>query len=102
MNRHIFSFEPHSENLPMSFRRTKIKDGFRLVISYLEGLGIVLDLCSKNKGTDQLRSYCAAYLGLCFHICKKQVLLKAGLLILTIFDEKRDSMTYQVSQSLYH
>ena len=26
---------------------------------------------SENKGADQLRSYCAADLRLCFHICKK-------------------------------
>ena len=25
-------------------------------------------VCSKNKGADQLRGYCAAYLRLCFHI----------------------------------
>ena len=29
--------------------------------------------CSENKGTDQLRSYCAADLRLCFRICKKPV-----------------------------
>ena len=29
-------------------------------------------LCSENKGADQLRSYCAADLRLCFHIFKKQ------------------------------
>ena len=28
--------------------------------------------CSENKGADQLRSYCAADLRLCFRICKKQ------------------------------
>ena len=27
---------------------------------------------SENKGADQLRSYCAADLRLCFHICKKK------------------------------
>ena len=30
-------------------------------------------LCSENKGADQLRSYCAADLRLCFRICKKPV-----------------------------
>ena len=29
--------------------------------------------CSENKGADQLRSYCAADLRLCFRICKKPV-----------------------------
>ena len=27
-------------------------------------------LCNENKGADQLRSYCAADLRLCFRICK--------------------------------
>ena len=30
-------------------------------------------LCNEKKGTDQLCSYCAADLHVCFHICKKQV-----------------------------
>ena len=30
-------------------------------------------LCSENKGADQLGSYHAADLHLCFGICKKQV-----------------------------
>ena len=29
--------------------------------------------CSENKGADQLRSYCAAALRLCFRICKNPV-----------------------------
>ena len=37
----------------------------------VEGL---YDLCSENKGADQLRSYSAADLCLCFRICKKPVL----------------------------
>ena len=43
----------------------------------------------ENKGTDQLCGYHAADSGLCFRICKKQVFLKTGLLILTIFYEKK-------------
>ena len=31
-------------------------------------------LCSENKEADQLLSYCAADLHLCFRICKKLVL----------------------------
>ena len=31
--------------------------------------------CSENKGADQLCSYCAADLRLCFRICKKTVFL---------------------------
>ena len=33
------------------------------------------NLCSDNKGADQLRSHRAADLHLCFHICKIQVFL---------------------------
>ena len=35
-------------------------------------------LCSENKGADQLRSYCAADLRLCFRICKKPVFSQRG------------------------
>ena len=41
----------------------------------LEGLHY---LCIKNKGADQLHSYCTADLGLCFGKCKKQVFSKLG------------------------
>ena len=30
-------------------------------------------LCNENNGADQLHSYCAADLRLCFRICKKSV-----------------------------
>ena len=36
--------------------------------------------CSENKGADQLRSYCAAHLRLCFRICKK----KTGYLMMRL------------------
>ena len=29
--------------------------------------------CSENKGADQLRNYCQAYLRLCFRMCKKSM-----------------------------
>ena len=46
----------------------------RLEISYLGSRGIVIStICSENKGPDQLRSYHAADLCLCFRICKKLV-----------------------------
>ena len=35
-------------------------------------------LCSKNKGADQLRSYCEADLRLCFCICRLLVFLSSG------------------------
>ena len=30
-------------------------------------------LCVENKGADQLQGYPEADLGICFHMCKKQV-----------------------------
>ena len=42
-----------------------------LKLSDSESRGIVL--CSKNKGADQLHSYCGADLHLCFRIWKKHV-----------------------------
>ena len=50
---------------------TAIEDGQRLEISDLGSRGIVL--CSENKGADQLCSYGAADLCLCFHLHKKQI-----------------------------
>ena len=48
---------------------------------YIEALNVgcrkkreFINLCSENKGVDQLRGYHTAYLCLCFHACKKQVL----------------------------
>ena len=43
----------------------------KLETSDLESRGIIL--CHKNKGADQLCSYCAADFCLCFRICKKQI-----------------------------
>ena len=51
---------------------TAAEDGQRLEISDLSSRGIVLSV-KRNKGTDQLRSFCAADLRLCFRVCKKPV-----------------------------
>ena len=48
----------------------KMARGLKFRIYEEEGLYY---LCSENKGADQLRSYCAADLRLCFFICKKPV-----------------------------
>ena len=34
--------------------------------------------CSENKGADQLRTYCAADMPLCFRTCKKPVFSQRG------------------------
>ena len=49
--------------------------GLKFQIWKGEGL---YNLCSENKGADQLHGYCAADLCLCFHLCKKQVLSLGG------------------------
>ena len=51
----------------------KIARDLKFRILKVEGLYY---LCGENKGADQLRSYCAADLGLCFRICKKPVFLQ--------------------------
>ena len=38
-------------------------------------------MCNKNKGADQLYSYCTADLHLCFHICRLLVFWCGGSLI---------------------
>ena len=50
--------------------------GLKFYIYQVEGLYY---LCSENKGADQLRSYCAADLHLCFCICKKAGFLMTWL-----------------------
>ena len=50
----------------------KITRSLKFQIKKIEGLYMYY-LCSKDKGTDQLHSYPAADLCLCFHICKKQI-----------------------------
>ena len=44
--------------------------GFKFRIQEVEGLCY---LCSENNGPDQLHSYCAADLRLCFRMWEKQV-----------------------------
>ena len=48
----------------------KMARGLKFRIKVVEGLYYPY---SENKGADQLRSYCAADLRLCFRICKKSV-----------------------------
>ena len=49
--------------------------GLKFQIKEVEGLCYSF---SENIGSDQLRSYCPADLGLCFRICKKPVFSKRG------------------------
>ena len=53
----------------------KMARGLKFWIEVIEGLYY---LYSENKGADQLRSYCAADLRLCFRICKKPVFSERG------------------------
>ena len=53
----------------------KMARGLKFRIEIEEGLRYRY---SENKGADQLRSYCAADLRLCFRICKKLVFSRHG------------------------
>ena len=56
-------------NTSLAVKPQKMARKLKLRIWELDGLYY---LCSENKGADQLRSYHAADLHLCFCICKKQ------------------------------
>ena len=60
----------------------KMSRGLIFRIWEVEGLYY---LCSENKGADQLRSYCAADLRLCFRICKKRFSHDANCLFTTSY-----------------
>ena len=74
----VMSWENLSSGFPTrsdtnwALQLQKMARGMKFRISEVEWLYY---LCSENKGADQLRSYCAADLRLCFRkfICKKQV-----------------------------
>ena len=53
----------------------KMASDLKFRIKVVEGLYYPY---SENKGADQLRSYCAADLRLCFRICKKPVFSQRG------------------------
>ena len=54
----------------------KMARSLKFRITVVEGLYYPY---SENKGADQLRSYCAADLRLCFRICKNPVFSQRGL-----------------------
>ena len=68
-----------SDQVPHKPGCATTEDGKRLEISDLGTRGIVVYLCSDNKGADQLRSNCAADLRLCFRICENPIFLLRGL-----------------------
>ena len=53
----------------------KMARGLKFCILEVEGLYYP---CRETNGADQLHSYCAADLCLCFHICKMQVFSQQG------------------------
>ena len=61
---------PTRSDTDRSIPPQKMVRGLKFRIWGVDGLYY---LESENKGTDQLRSYCAAGLRLCFRLCKKQV-----------------------------
>ena len=73
--------------------------GLRFRIKEVEGLNYPH---SENKGTDQLRSYCAADLRHCFRICKKLVFSYRGSYNLHSPTGFRDhSMSFSLSKIVY-
>ena len=65
----VFGFQTRSNTI-QAVQSQKMARGSKFRINKVEGSYC---LCSENKGADQLRSYCAADLRLCFRICKNQV-----------------------------
>ena len=75
-----------SDQVPHKRGCTATEDGKKLEISDLERRGIVLCICSENKGADQLRGHREADLRLCLRICKKPVFSQRGsYIILNIY-----------------
>ena len=60
---------------------TATEDSKRLEILDLEKEGLY-HLHRKKRGADQLRNYCAAYLRLCFRMCKHPVFSRRGKILL--------------------
>ena len=50
----------------------------RNLLFWIEEVEELYFICNESKGTDQLRSYCATDLRLCFRICKKQLVSRCG------------------------
>ena len=67
-----------SKQVPHKSDCVTIEDGLSLQILDFDRKGTIL--CSENKKADQLRSYCAADLRLCFRICKKTGFLMTWLI----------------------
>ena len=66
-------------------RQQKMTRGLKFRIWKVEGL---YQICSENKGADQLRGYredCEADLGLCFLICKKPVFSQRGSIMIGLW-----------------
>ena len=65
-----YSGFPTRSNTNGAVQPQKMARGLKFQILEVEGLYY---LYSENKGADQLRSYCAADLRLCFCLCKNPV-----------------------------
>ena len=66
---------PTRSDTNRAVQKQKMARGLKFRIYEVEGLYY---LCSENKGADQLSSYCAADLRVCFRICKKPVFSRRG------------------------
>ena len=75
MRENLFSGFPTRSHTNRTVQPQKMVRALKFQIKKVEGL---CHQCNENKGTDQLRSYCAADLRLCFRICKKPVFSGRG------------------------
>ena len=71
----LSSGSPTRSDTNRPVQQYKTASGLKFRIQEVKGLYY---LYSKTKGADQLHSYCAADLHLCFCICKKQVFSHRG------------------------
>ena len=67
----VFGFPTRSDTI-RTVQPQKMARGLKFRILEVDGLYYP---SSENKGADQLRSYCAADLCLCFRICEKPVFI---------------------------
>ena len=65
--KHVFGVSDQVRHKPLC---TATEDGCRLEFQMSDEEGLYY-LCSENKGSNQLCSYCVADLRLCFRICNK-------------------------------
>ena len=80
MRKIVFGF-PTMSDISRAVQPQKMARDLKFRIQLVEGLHYPY---SETKGADQLRSYCAADLRLCFRICKKPVFPQEGSVMIIV------------------